>query len=197
MLKRAFPVCLLAGLLLTGLFVAPAVGGGGKSPSMDRPPEVEAEVSWTEGTASLRAWGEPGMPGTLRVDVAQFLAGPLNPTFEHFDLPFTFDANGYFEIITPLATLATWGEFDLVVEVATVGLSGEPVLSNPWGMRMRLLDPAASGTPATPGGGGAAYAVPGTTAPLFPYTWAAIAHNSEVAFFQVAFTGIEGVIPVN
>lgn len=197
MIQRIVPCCVLAGVLLALVFVTPAIGGGGKPADPDQLPRIEADVSWTEGTSTLRVWGIPSAPGVLRIDVAQFISGPLNPSLQHLDIPFVFDANGYFEMVTPLANLCPWGDFDLVVEAQTIGLSGEPQSSERWGMRLRMLDPAAPSTPAAPSGGSAAYAVPGTTAPLYPYTWAAVPYNGDVAYFQVAFTGIEGVIPVN
>jgi hypothetical protein len=160
---------------------------------------IEVSVSSGEDSMSLRAEGPSGVPGLLRIAV--LIHGPSGPTITPFYVPFVFDQNGDWSL--PPARLEAFSaltDFEMVMDIVSYH-DGVAEASELWGVRMQRFPVGASGAPAPGTGGMALYAAPGTQSPLYPYTWAAIlvpgAVEQEILFFEAAFTGIEGVIPVN
>jgi hypothetical protein len=188
---------LLGGLLVVCLLMSPAVGNGGDKSTNghDGSPSLWAEVSWAEGQVSAYAEGVPGAPLSLSVSIVSYVATGNVTT--QFSLPGVFDANGEYMIAVQLSSLLPWTDFDLAVEVASVGFNGLAQQSLTWGLRKRSFDPSDPNAPTAPSGGSGLIAAPGTQAPLLPYTWASMTYQSDIVLFQCAPTGIEGVIPVN
>ena len=132
---------------------------------------------------------------SLSVSIVSYVATGNVTT--QFSLPGVFDANGEYMIAVQLSSLLPWTDFDLAVEVASVGFNGLAQQSLTWGLRKRSFDPSDPNAPTAPSGGSGLIAAPGTQAPLLPYTWASMTYQSDIVLFQCAPTGIEGVIPVN
>jgi hypothetical protein len=188
---------LLSGLLVVCLLMSPVVGNGRDKPSdsHDGSPSLWAEVSWAEGQVTTYAEGVPGAPLALSVSMVSY-AATGNVTTQ-FSIPGVFDANGEYVIAVQLSSLLSWTDFDLMVEVDSVGFNGLAQRSSTWGLRKRTFDPSDPNAPVAPSGGSGLIAAPGTQAPLLPYSWASMTYQSDIVLFQCAPTGIEGVIPVN
>ena len=171
---------LLSGLLALCFLIAPAVcNDGAKVPgSGNGGPSLWAQVSWAEGEVCAHAEGIPGAPLELSVTVVTL--GGSEPFSAHVTLPGVFDVNGEFVAGVPLTQLLQWADFDIIVSVASAGSNGVLAQSGAWGLRKRTFDPSHPNAPMAPSGGSGLVPAPGTQAPLLPYTWASMSHQSNI-----------------
>ncbi len=188
---------LLSGLVVLGLVLTPAAGNSGENPDTGVParPVLYGSVSWGEGLAIASVEGPAGSPVSLRVTI--ITAGASGASVTQSDLAGVLDANGVYSYTAALGDLASWADFDIVLEAHIPDGNGGTVVSDAWGLRKRTFDPSSPQAPSAPVGGVGAVAAPGTIAPLLPYSWATMQYGQDVVLFQCAPTGIEGVIPVN
>lgn len=199
--KRSIPFIVVLGIAALGLLSVPSLGTGGEcKPRDDVRIAMNASVRIDDERLVIEVAGPPGAAGALH----GFISVPsLSTVPGTFAWNFQFDANGTFTVDASLRDLQGIPAFDCVFAASLLDGSSYGPTTQTWGLHLERWASDDPNAPLAPAGGTALFPIAGTTAPLFPVSWASIVapalagSGTEHLLFICSVPGVEGVLPVH
>lgn len=191
----AFVAVLIA---LTGVLPVVATENSVPPPSTGMVPLVELVTDYDRGEVKATSWGDPGAPAAWYFEIYE-TSNPFVPVATLLS-PFVYDAGGMQRTSVALAALNVGADFRIDVHVAAYDAATNAILvGDSWRIRSIVYADGAPGFPSIEGGGQSTMPIPGTSWPLFPYSWASLVPPvvTPGAEWVLIASGPTGLIPVN
>ncbi len=195
---RRFIALLTLFVALSGLLPLAATEYSGSPQLGGATPVIQLVTDYTHAEISATAWGDVG--GTAAWYFEVYDSGNLQVPVTTILTPFQFDSTGMQRMVVPLSVLSLGTNFHIDVHVAALDpLTNTVRTASPWRVRSLLYAEGAAGFPTSLGGGGALLPIPGTSSPLFAYSWAVLVPpvTAPGAELVLIASGPTGLIPVN
>lgn len=195
---RRFIALLTLFVALSGILPLAATEYAGSPPLAGSTPVIELITDYGRSEVSATAWGDAGGSAAWYFEIYDS-ANLLTPVATVLT-PFHFDATGTQQMSVPLSVLSLGTNFHIDVHVAAYDpLTNNIMTASPWRVRSLLFASGAPGFPTILGGGGEMLPLPGTSSPVFAYSWATLVPPvvSPGAEFVLIASGPTGLIPVN